>query len=192
MRGVTVVLSLSILGSSLLGGEFGQNSPLICGTEEEYIQPVVGPYDTIHALLIYAEFPDDTIESNFPWAHGQLPSWWRILADSTCDSSLSRYFIDNSHSKHILTGDPMVYVTDCDTIHFIAPHDASYYFPHPNSPITNIGYANHDILSIVDSFVDFSLYDRNQDGIVDMVFMMWAHIEPWGGILGYRFSINQL
>lgn len=163
---------------------------LQCGTEavslssnndpsrnEGLFKPAFGH---IHALVVFARFPDDTGYSP-DW--GKLPSqgpetWMEDFIDPTTTPSNERYnltsfFREESYGNLTMTG---------DVYHFLAPNPSSSY----STSSTCYGAANrdllealHDSVAIDDSKFDQWSYDgvgnhiNEPDGVYDLIIVIW-------------------
>ena len=143
-----------------------------------YKLPSVG---SIHILLVFAEFPDDSYDvNNSRWVKGQSPTNMNNWVDATWSTnptqgSLTHYFNDMSNNNLKITG---------KEIHAIAPHTRNEYYS--MSPIKRRGAIQKEIIQQIDITEDFSVYDNwglvadyNQtntpDGKVDMIVFVWRN-----------------
>lgn len=159
----------------------------------------------VRALLVFVRFRDDPIDPYW-WpgtgAERDLPFFAEsILAPDAAsitqsDSSLSRYFYEQSRTSPTATpqlrvygdiyprngqGQPETYVTE---------HDNSYY--HSTSG-RGYGYLTQEILDSLVTVPGFDIgdYDANADGVLDHLFLVIRseekHIsrDPQNGVVGY-------
>ncbi len=138
----------------------GQISEVLCGT----IQATPPPYfpnqglyltakDTLHVLIIYAQFPDDNYDiNNSNWTKNQPPIFLQTFIDSTADQNsqdgnLTHYFREVSAGKFILTG----------TSRFlVSPHSRQWYL---DNSLKRWAIHKEIILSL-DVNLDFAQFDR--------------------------------
>lgn len=146
----------------------------------------------IHALFIFAQFPDDNYQpADTRWPKGDMPE--RVKEHTWVDSvwsenatpwSMTDYFSQMSFNKLKFTGE-----TDTITI----PHTREWYYRNRK----NYGAVNKDIIQTLDRRIDFSKFDnitkiRNYkfadtaDGKVDIVFIIYRNF-----ILDYPDSSAQ-
>lgn len=136
-------------------------------------------HGNVHALFLFIQFDDDSTTSSTSWPYDtlSLPQWCNEFIDSTDLPSgklnLTQYFSEMSGGKFLLTGD--VYQN------LIRPkHDQSHY--------KNIGEVNYEILTSLDSLINFAKYDNwtaskssqfvdTADGIVDMVYLIYRDFQ---------------
>lgn len=134
----------------------------------------------VHALLIFAQFPDDRYEpAESNWKLNQPPDYMSTFIDPSTDKishngNLSCYFDDMSLHKFQLTG-KSIFVT--------TPHKREWYLDNKKSRT----YINEEIVQKADSILDFSEFDNwtrkgdytfveESDGVVDMVFVIFRNI----------------
>jgi hypothetical protein len=139
-------------------------NPWYCAFEDtaniskcQYIRPSI---DTIHTLAIYCAGRCDTGKVD-------LPSYWATVWADT-GKTIPQYFRDNSNGKYLLTCDPKI-----DTVNGI---QVPFFHPslHPDTLRCSGGGAAFadSIFIMVDSVINFSNYDQDQDGIVDGFFFI--------------------
>ncbi len=141
----------------------------------------------LRVLVVYVRFRDDT--TNHPhWPAGSSPPQMNEIIDpdmltgSTNYDNLTHYFNTMSFGIYEVVG---------EAIYVETPHDMDYYGSSPSRRL-----ATEDVLvNVVDSLVDFSLYDNwtrisnynhinEPDGIVDMIVMVWRGLvftTAWAG-----------
>jgi M6 family metalloprotease-like protein len=153
---------------------------------------------TTRALVIFVKFSDDDFTNSCPgttdgWDPSTYdttrPPWTDDIIDDSImspqtEGSLSDYFDEFSDGQFHLIGD-------------IYPEDGYVYVPnHPQSYYSlangrGLSFLNEEILTDLDSEIDYSLYDTNPaDGDVDMIFMIYRSLDrvnlvgsaPWQGI----------
>ncbi len=122
---------------------------------------------TLKVLVIMCKFKDDTFDLSphtdpWPSSHVGMPSFANSLLSPTVqesypDPSLSGYFHDMSHGALDIIGDEVFYEPLLNQ---------SDYFP---SSGRDIGDLSEEIIRGVDGLVDFSDYDNDGDGVVDMI-----------------------
>jgi len=121
-----------------------------------YVRP---PIDTTRTLVIYCTGHQEPLD---------LPSYWADVWDTSGIETIPSFFKDNSGGKYSLYCDPVV-----DTI-----GGQPCPFEHPSLapdlwPCTGGGDVFADtIFTMVDSVVDFALYDEDEDAVVDGFFFI--------------------
>ncbi len=132
----------------------------------------------LKALLLFIQFDDDSTTSSDAWPYDtlMLPEWCSVFVSPDTNSisdqfNISQYFDEMSFGKFQLTGDVYHEV--------VSPkHNQDYY--------KDIGEVNTEILTSLDSLIDYSLYDNwtgtgseryinKPDGVVDMLFIIYRN-----------------
>jgi M6 family metalloprotease-like protein len=142
--------------------------------------PAFGPSGTLRMLIVLCKFADDQYDKSPDtdlWPHSlqTMPSWGTTLLSPNVSAyynnpSLSGYFYANSHGHLNVIG---------DVIFYVPKHEESYYYA---SKGRGTGYLSKEILTSIDSIVDYSRYDNwdpndidgderkdEPDGQVDMI-----------------------
>ena len=134
----------------------------------------------MRTLIIYALFPDDSINHSDRWEYSvqKLPGWTRKMINNSklidfTDNNLTQYFYEMSNGNFLLYGDiyPTVVVPKLD-----------------QKKYKSIMEVNYEILRNLDDEIDFSKYDnwrRNKDGEfinepdgkVDLIFIIYRDFE---------------
>jgi M6 family metalloprotease-like protein len=164
-----------------------QNDPMICtptGMENVWNGQIGGwllPSEgTIRVLFVFAQFPDDNYDvSNATWVKGQAPTNMQGWVDQTWSSnptqgSMTHYFNDMSFNKLKFIG---------KTVSVVTPQSRAYYLANNKKR----GDIHTQIIQQIDQTWDFAQFDNwdyegnythtnRQDGIVDMVFIVWRNI----------------
>jgi len=209
----------------ILGAQSAVGQDLVCGTDAVSLSPSDNDPDRdeglykpafgqIHALVVFARFPDDTTHYSPNW--DKMPSqgletWMENFIDPTTTPSNERYnltsfFREESFGNLIMTG---------DVYHFLAPNASSSY----STIGTCYGAANrdllealHDSVAIDDSKFDQWSYDgvgnhiNTPDGVYDLIVVIWRRSSSfwfascsgqgnWSGIArlgGSNFTIGDL
>lgn len=131
--------------------------------------------DTLRALVVFVQFPDDTVPGNpnlddrgWPLSgEGALPSFARtLLAPSPAppypDSSLTAYLHRQSLGQFVLFGAPY------DSVLVAAHPEARYHRPEGG-----YGHLVHELLDRIEGYgFDFGPYDHNGDGRLDHLFVI--------------------
>lgn len=134
----------------------------------------------IHALFIFAQFPDDGYDStNQAWPIGGNPgnmNQWvdEIWSPNATPFSMTDYFNQMSLNKLKFTG---------KVISVITPHTRQWYLDNNK----NRYHIHKDIIEQLDQTLDFAEFDRwsrvsfynhinNPDGKVDFIFFIWRNI----------------
>jgi len=154
---------------------------------------------TLNVLFIFAQFPDDNFDvSNSTWVKGQSPTNMQNWIDQSWSTnpkqgSMTHYFNEMSFNKFKFIG---------KTLSVITPHTRQWYLDNKKSR----GDIHKEIIQQVDQSFDFAQFDNwdfegeynhinRQDGIVDMVIVVWrniAHEYPTNPIDSVNIIYNKL
>ncbi|MDP4175889.1 MAG: T9SS type A sorting domain-containing protein [Bacteroidota bacterium] len=145
---------------------------------------------TFKILVVYCKFADDNFDFSpftdlWPSTLNTLPEWTsktisKAVMSKYPDPSISGYFSEMSGGKLNMIGDvcPVLY---------IPKHEESYYY---NSNGKNVSFLAKEVLDGIDPYVNFSDYDNNKDGIVDMIAICFRSVKDFGK-LDYRWGRYQ-
>jgi hypothetical protein len=178
----------------------GSGIDSVCGTPQGVATQVGGlvlpEQGTVRALVIFVQFPDDTTSSG-AWPLNSLPNYASTILDpsvscSYTQRSLSHYYSEMSFGQLNLIGD--VYPA------LVIPPDSMARYQRLGQ---NFGHVNRDILTILDSTINFALYDNwtsnnsgaqayTPDGKVEMIVAIYRYLPldmkagrgDWTGIAG--------
>ena len=134
----------------------------------------------LRTLIINVVFKDDTTTKSEGWKFSktELPSWSQTLLNKTTELSfpyqnLTQYFFEMSNGNFMFYGDvyPKVVIPNYDQSHY-----------------KSIAEVNSEILTKLDSEIDFSKYDNwskgddrkfvnKPDGKVEMIFILYRNFE---------------
>lgn len=158
--------------------------------------------DTFHVVVVFAEFPDDVFDTtNVNWPKYPLagvypgPAYLNTFIDSLVsqnsqNGNMSHYFREMSMGTFKLTG---------KAYHVVTPQTRQWYRSNGN---LGHGRVNKDVLLKLDSTISFAPFDKwirgtnythtkGQDGIVDMIFMLYRSAVEDQVIPGFRFAVGQ-
>jgi hypothetical protein len=125
--------------------------------------------DTIKALVIFVKFKNDTYDNDATiyWPSSlddTLPAWADSVIDSN-ETSIRNGTITHFY-KEMSYGATRVYGMYYDTL-FMTDSSWAYYC----TPAWRYGETNKMVLESLDAKIDYSRFDNNGDGQVDMVFI---------------------
>jgi len=177
-RVFNLALILISLISGLLAMEVDNSLLNIAPSKVGQSAPYVPTSGTFKTLVIFIKFNDDNFDSppltdQWPSTLNTLPSWAIDIISPTVESdyedpSLSGYFHTMSQGNYDLIGDvyPVLY---------IPLNNQSYYF---QSSGRGIEYLTEEIFTELNQSIDYSQYDGDNDGYVDMIFLCFRNINP--------------
>lgn len=154
--------------------------------------------DSVYSLVFLVEFPDQEADQEiYPPAHfDELLFSEGVLVNG----SARDYYNENSYNQFTFDG-------ETTTLWYMAPHDmAGWYCNADRIPGTPDDYGNGggpksvagliaDVVALYDGDIDFSIFDGDDDGIVDSFFLVHAGpgAEATGNpdhIWSHRSSVN--
>ncbi|MGE5410187.1 MAG: hypothetical protein ACM3MI_04440, partial [Clostridiales bacterium] len=167
-----------------------QQKTIICQQESSKLEnssvfPMIPTTGTFKILVVYCKFADDNFDYSpftdlWPSSLNTLPEWTsktlsNVVMSKYPDPSISGYFSEMSGGKLNMIGDvcPVLYIPQ---------HEESYYY---NSNGKNVSFLAKEVLDGIDPYVNFSDYDNNKDGIVDMIVICFRSVKDFGK-LDYR------
>jgi len=116
---------------------------------------------TRRAVVLFAQFPDEDPVS--------IPSWAADIFDPEKPGSLSHFYRTMSFGQLIIEGTAF-------PKRYLATHPGAYYLGNaPEDPFRSLV---QEILAQADADVDFSAFDANDDGYVDVVFINLTQVPP--------------
>lgn len=124
---------------------------------------------TLHGLVILAEFPDMPFSSSNDNAHFSRLLNEEGYSDNGATGSVRDYYIDQSYGLFTPVFDVVGPV--------VLPNEMSYYGADSNGTTDPNAYRMiADACRLADETcnVDFSVYDNNQDGVVDLVYVIYS------------------
>ncbi len=133
-----------------------------------YRPNVAADVDTLHCLIILVDFSDMTHESGF---HAEPYHFDSLLFSINVSSpgSMTDYYLDNSYGQALLVGQV--------TQWYRMPQPYSYYVNGQRGFGTyprNAQKLTEDAIAAADPDVNFNLYDNDDDGYVDALFVVHA------------------
>ncbi|MGD0338316.1 MAG: T9SS type A sorting domain-containing protein [Bacteroidota bacterium] len=143
-----------------------------CGTTGSLASNSIPTSGTIKVFVVFVQFKDDTLTENGGWALNSYPSWANDFVSSNGSgpfayNNLSQYFYEMSNVTFMVEGD--VY----DSLIITNNNESNY---------SNIAAVNYEVLTRIDPYVDFSLYDNlngsvpGHDGKVDFIYIIYRNV----------------
>jgi len=171
-----LTFTLTLFYSGLFAIDVDNSQLTLAQSKVGLSAPYIPTSGTYKVLVIFIKFSDDNYDSppltdQWPSTLNTLPSWAIDIISPTVESdyedpSLSGYFHTMSQGNYNLIGD--VY-----PILYIPLNNQSYYF---QSSGRGIEYLTEEIFTELNQFIDYSQYDGDNDGYVDMIFLCFRNI----------------
>lgn len=124
-------------------------------------------FDSPHALVILVSFPDKffSITNVRDYFHRMLNE--EGFSDNGATGSARDFFVDNSNGVFTPQFDVYGPVMMKNQMRYYGANDSQGYDIHPEEMVI-------EALTALDSTVDFSIYDTDNDGVIDNVYLYYA------------------